>query len=70
MAKRARAKSSRAKHVRGNEAQQQKEKAFLELVERFRAASDPGQVRWLAHSFAFCANERGCDATRPCDVHP
>ena len=80
-AKRAQAKSTRAKHVRrsvtlppkiarqvetlarqrdlsdnrvlvelieqGIEAQQQKEKAFFQLAERFRAASDPEQVKQL-----------------------
>ena len=80
-AKRVRAKSTRAKHVRrsvtlpskiarqvdtlarqrdlsdnrvlvdlieqGIEAQQQKEKAFFQLAERFRAASDPEQVKQL-----------------------
>jgi hypothetical protein len=80
-AKRVRAKSTRAKHVRrsvtlpskiarqvdtlarqrdlsdnrvlvdlieqGIEAQQQKEKAFFQLAERFRAASDPQQVKHL-----------------------
>jgi hypothetical protein len=81
MAKRARAKSAHAKHVRrsvtlpakvarqvetlareralsdnrvlvelieqGIEAQQQKEKAFFQLAERFRVASDPEQVKQL-----------------------
>jgi predicted transcriptional regulator len=81
MAKRAHAKSARAKHVRrsvtlppkiarqvetlarqrdlsdnrvlvelieqGIEAQQQKEKAFFQLAERFRAAGDPEQVKQL-----------------------
>jgi hypothetical protein len=81
MAKRAHAKSARAKHVRrsvtlppkiarqvetlarqralsdnrvlvelieqGIEAQRQKEKAFFQLAERFRAASDPEQVKQL-----------------------
>ena len=47
MAKRARAKSSRAKRVRGIEAQQQKEKAFFQLAERFGTASDPEQVKQL-----------------------
>jgi hypothetical protein len=81
MAKRAHAKSTRAKHVRrsvtlppkiakqvetlarqrdlsdnrvlvelieqGIEAQQQKEKAFFQLAERFRAANDPEQVKQL-----------------------
>ena len=81
MAKRARTKSARAKHVRrsvslppkiarqvetlarqrdlsdnrvlvelieqGIEAQQQKEKSFFQLAERFRAASDPEQVKQL-----------------------
>jgi hypothetical protein len=47
LSKRTRAKSSRAKHVRGIETQQQKEKAFSELAERFRAASDPEQVKQL-----------------------
>ena len=81
MAKRSRAKSSRAKHVRrsvtlpakiarqveslarqrdlsdnrvlvelieqGIEAQRQKEKAFFQLAERFRAANDPEQVKQL-----------------------
>ena len=80
-AKRAHAKSARAKHVRrsvtlppkiarqvetlarqrdlsdnrvlvelieqGIEAQHQKEKAFFQLAERFRAASDPDQVKQL-----------------------
>jgi hypothetical protein len=80
-AKRAHAKSNRAKHVRrsvtlppkiarqvetlarqrdlsdnrvlvelieqGIEAQQQKEKAFFRLAERFRAASDPEQAKQL-----------------------
>ena len=80
-AKRAHAKSARAKHVRrsvtlppkiarqvetlarqralsdnrvlvelieqGIEAQQQKEKAFFQLAERFRAANDPEQVKQL-----------------------
>ena len=32
---------------RGIEAQQQKEKAFFQLAERFRAASDPEQVKQL-----------------------
>ncbi len=31
----------------GIEAAQQKEKAFFQLAERFRAASDPGQVKQL-----------------------
>jgi hypothetical protein len=31
----------------GIEAQQQKEKAFFQLAERFRAASDPDQVKQL-----------------------
>lgn len=31
----------------GIEAQQQKEKAFFQLAERFRAASEPGQVKQL-----------------------
>jgi predicted transcriptional regulator len=31
----------------GIEAQQQKEKAFFQLAERFRAASDPEQVKQL-----------------------
>ena len=31
----------------GIEAQQQKEKAFFQLAERFRAASDPDQVKEL-----------------------
>lgn len=31
----------------GIEAQQQKEKAFFQLAEKFRAASDPVQVRQL-----------------------
>jgi predicted DNA-binding ribbon-helix-helix protein len=31
----------------GIEAQQQKEKSFFQLAERFRAASDPEQVRQL-----------------------
>jgi hypothetical protein len=31
----------------GIEAQQQKEKAFFQLAERFRAASDPGEVKQL-----------------------
>jgi len=31
----------------GIEAQQQKEKAFFQLAERFRAASDPQQVKQL-----------------------
>jgi hypothetical protein len=31
----------------GIEAQQEKEKAFFQLAERFRAASDPEQVRQL-----------------------
>jgi hypothetical protein len=31
----------------GIEAQQQKEKAFFQLAERFRAASDPEQVKLL-----------------------
>ncbi len=81
MAKRSRAKSGRAKHVRrsvtlpakiarqveslarqrdlsdnrvlvelieqGIEAQRQKEKAFFQLAERFRAANDPEQVKQL-----------------------
>jgi len=81
IAKRSRAKPSRAKHVRrsvtlpskiarqveslakqrdlsdnrvlvelieqGIEAQQQKEKAFFQLAERFRAANDPEQVKQL-----------------------
>jgi len=81
IAKRAHAKSARAKHVRrsvtlppkiarqvetlarqrdlsdnrvllelieqGIEGQQQKEKAFFQLAERFRAASDPDQVKQL-----------------------
>ena len=81
MAKRSRAKSTRAKHVRrsvtlpakiarqveslarqralsdnrvlvelieqGIEAQRQKEKAFFQLAERFRAANDPEQVKQL-----------------------
>jgi len=33
----------------GIEAQQQKEKAFFQLAERFRAASDPEQVKQLGH---------------------
>jgi predicted transcriptional regulator len=81
LAKRSRAKSTRAKHVRrsvtlppkiakqvetlarerdlsdnrvlvelieqGIEARQQKEKAFFQLAERFRAADDPEQVKQL-----------------------
>lgn len=81
LAKRSRAKSARAKHVRrsvtlppkiakqvetlakerdlsdnrvlvelieqGIEARQQKEKAFFQLAERFRAAHDPEQVKQL-----------------------
>src|SRR5271169_5666892 len=31
----------------GIEAQQQKEKTFFQLAERFRAASDPGEVKQL-----------------------
>ena len=90
MAKRARTKSARAKHVRrsvtlppkiarqvetlarqrdlsdnrvlvelieqGIEAHQQKEKAFFQLAECFRAASDPEQVKQLGDQlgrFAF-----------------
>ena len=83
MAKRARAKSGRAKYVRrsvtlppkiakqvetlarerdlsdnrvlvelieqGIEARQQKEKAFFQLAERFRAANDPEQVKQLGN---------------------
>jgi len=33
----------------GIEAQQQKEKAFYQLAERFRAASDPEQVKQLGN---------------------
>jgi hypothetical protein len=33
----------------GIEAQQQKEKAFFQLAERFRAASDPEQVKQLGN---------------------
>jgi hypothetical protein len=33
----------------GIEAAQQKEKAFFELAERFRAASDPEQVKQLGN---------------------
>jgi len=33
----------------GIEARAQKEKAFFELAERFRAASDPEQVKKLGH---------------------
>ena len=33
----------------GIEARQQKEKAFFELAERFRAASQPEQVEQLGH---------------------
>jgi hypothetical protein len=47
MSKRARAKSSRAEHVRGIEAQQQKEEAFFQLADRVRVASDPEQVKQL-----------------------
>jgi len=81
LAKRSRAKSARAKHVRrsvtlppkiakqvetlakerdlsdnrvlvelieqGIEARQQKEKAFFQLAERFRAAHDPEQIKQL-----------------------
>jgi hypothetical protein len=83
LAKRTRAKSPRAKHVRrsvtlppkiakqvetmakerdlsdnrvlvelieqGIEARQQKEKAFFQLAERFRAADDPEQVKQLGN---------------------
>jgi predicted DNA-binding ribbon-helix-helix protein len=83
LAKRSRAKSARAKHVRrsvtlppkiatqvetlarerdlsdnrvlvelieqGIEARQQKEKAFFQLAERFRAADDPEQVKQLGN---------------------
>jgi hypothetical protein len=34
---------------RGIEAAQQKEKAFFQLAERFRAASDPEQVKQLGN---------------------
>jgi hypothetical protein len=34
---------------RGIEARKQKEKAFFELAERFRAASDPEQAKQLGH---------------------
>ncbi len=40
----------------GIEAREQKEKAFFELAERFRTASDPEQVKQLGHelgSFVF-----------------
>jgi hypothetical protein len=47
MSKRTPAKSSRAKHARGIEVQQQKEKTFFQLAERFRAARDPEQVKQL-----------------------
>jgi predicted transcriptional regulator len=45
----------------GIEAQQQKEKAFFELAERFRAASDPEQVKRLGDQlgrFVFGDRER------------
>jgi uncharacterized protein YukJ len=41
---------------KGIEAAQQKEKAFFELADRFRAASDPEQVKQLGNelgSFVF-----------------
>ena len=45
----------------GIEAQQQKEKAFFQLAERFRAASDPEQVKQLGDQlgrFVFGDRER------------
>jgi hypothetical protein len=38
-----------AKQVESIEAAQQKEKAFFQLAERFRAASDPDQVKQLGN---------------------
>jgi hypothetical protein len=51
----------------GIEAQQQKEKAFFQLAERFRAASDPEQVKQLGGQlgrFVFGDRERINTASR------